>query len=777
MEILAKSDGKTLPEHVEECLNVARIVIPSLPLSFEEKERLSNDVILGLAFHDLGKAAKGFQKVMHGEAKDWGGKRHEIISASLASSIPSISEAIIFAILTHHKSIPNSILHEERRALEFDSLPLDSESEGFLAWKKMKSEWNENYEAFLESWRKICKMIGRDDLSEINALPLIRLDRSWLVRGVGTYSQHATKSFPDRRYFSLLRGLLMACDHMASGGYFPSQNNLKIDPTADRNLRLELGENIHGFQVKMAEVTGNAILRAPTGSGKTEASLLWAANNRAENTRLFYVLPNIASINAMFQRLRYIYGKDSVGLLHSRARDAIYRSLASGDDIESKLSDQKNATMLGAVARSIWFPIRVCTPHQILRYSFRGKGWETMLGEFPHAQFVFDEIHAYDPLLVGQIIATAKLVSQWNAKCVFLSATMPTFLIELIKKELSADKAPAPTLVLPDELKDAKIIEKKRHLLHVEDGTLSDYAQNIIDDAEHGLRVLVVCNTINTSQQVFNLILETLAKKHPNSEIDDHIIMLIHSKFTRRDRTEKENRLMSTIFQPRILVATQVVEVSLDISYDVAYLEPAPIDAIVQRMGRVNRKGENPPAPIHLMSREIATRSIYKERDRVVRTVEELSALAKKQFPLSEQDLVKATERVYEGGYNEEETESYKKGLNNRELQKFEDEMIAGASEDWKDQVMTDSSGIDVLPNCFLDNYEMLMKDKLILEAYGLLVPVQWFSKIREEADFSHDPPISNWKYTSSLGLTVPKNADWDDDLSSVLSAEPSNHI
>ncbi|MHB8565526.1 MAG: CRISPR-associated helicase Cas3' [Nitrososphaerales archaeon] len=778
MEPFAKSNRLTLSQHTKECIEVANTIIPSLPLSEKEKSDLISDVILGLAFHDIGKAAIGFQKVMIGEKPNWGGKRHEILSASLASSVVDLSEAAIFAILTHHKSIPNTGFgQEERKSLDLDSLPIDEETENLPPWKKMKAEWESNYASFRESWEIICKLIGRNDLVGTNTLSRIRLNYSWLKRGTGPDAQLKKETYNYRRYFSLVRGLLMASDHMASGGYSPSQDNLKIDPRADRNLRAELGKNVHGFQINMGEVKGNAILRAPTGSGKTEASLLWATYNGEENSRLFYVLPNIASINAMYQRLKKIYGEDSVGLLHSRARDAIYRSLASGDDIESKLEDQKNANMLRDVARSIWFPVRVCTPHQILRYSFRGKGWETMLGEFPKALFVFDEIHAYDPRLVGQIIATAKLVSKWKAKCAFLSATMPSFLIKLITQALSEDGLENPTLVLPDQLKDAEIIEKKRHILSLKDGTLLDHLQDIIDDIDRGLRVLVVCNTISTSQQVFNAIRETLVKKYSKSEIDEHIIMLIHSKFTRRDRTEKENRVMKPVLQPRLLVATQVVEVSLDISYNVAYLEPAPIDAIVQRMGRVNRKGANPPAPIYLMTREISARSIYKEKDRVKKTIEELFALVKRGLPLSEQDLVEVAERVYDGGYSDEERDLFNQGLNNRELQSFEEEMIAGASEDWKDQVLTDSGGIDVLPRCFLEDYEKLMKDKLILEAYGLLVPVQWFSKIREETDFSHDPPISHWKYSSLTGFTAPKNDGWDDDLSNALSAEPSNII
>ena len=114
---------------------------------------------------------------------------------------------------------------------------------------------------------------------------------------------------------------------------------------------------------------------------------------------------------------------------------------------------------------------------------------------------------------------------------------------------------------------------------------LMESTHMIQQDIESGKKVLVVCNTVEQAQNIY-CSLECTNK------------MLLHSSFNATDRSKKEQKLHTDNVQ--LLVGTQAVEVSLDIDYDTIYTEPAPIDALIQRFGRVNRKRQKGICPCHI---------------------------------------------------------------------------------------------------------------------------------------------------------------------------------
>jgi len=225
------------------------------------------------------------------------------------------------------------------------------------------------------------------------------------------------------------------------------------------------------------------------------------------------------------------------------------------------------------------------------------------------------------------------LTSGWGVRFVFASATFPRFLQKLIQ-------ALIPCAVIEPDLTeegDREVVERKRHNLRIADGNVMTALDNMCADTFAGKSVLVVCNHVRTAQIIY----EALATRLVAAGLHADDIVLFHSRFNMEDRSRIEQTLGKKPL-PKVLVATQVVEVSLDIDFDCGYLEPAPIDAMIQRMGRVNRKGSRNPEPIVVFREPVGAYPIYQTAI-VGRTVEALSTLSN---PLSEHDVVAACDRV-----------------------------------------------------------------------------------------------------------------------------------
>lgn len=740
-ELWAKDTGETLLEHTDNVVKVIRRLCNGLPFPAIERERLSSIASCIGVMHDIGKAASGFQSSLRVKSR-WG-HRHEILSAAVAGIIlPKLHQEALLAIITHHRSIPASLTAENEKCLPLDELPFEDENQ---VWNSMTMEW-------IEQWESV-----KDLLIIINkfyAFGIPNLPDKFEFNGLGLPEKILHRNYQrkvsgfDIRHASLLRGLLITADHIASAHQF---NIPEIPVQKDYEAiihRHELkGHKILSFQERCAETEGDAILKAPTGSGKTAAILLWAAKNQAENGRLFYVLPHTASINAMHQRLQKIYGKDTVGVLHHKNAAYLFRLFEN--DYSSTDAAKMTQTISG-LARELYHPIRVTTPHQILRIALQGKGWELGLAEFPNACFVFDEIHAFEPLLVGLTLATVKWLKAMGAKVLFASATLPLFLENILKEEIGISDV---NIISPNpENKDDKaILDKIRHNIEIRPGNLLSNIDTVISEIRtSGKTALIVCNHVATSQNVYKIL---------RNEFND--TKLLHARFNAEDRMNIETQIQSKT-PPRILVATQAVEVSLDLDYDCGYIEPAPADALGQRLGRINRKGSrDDPASVIIFEDPSATmkeKPMYLPYDKDV-TQETVSLLSQVNL-LTEQQLTDIVNRIYGDGYQGDSKEDYKKGIENSSIKEFDKNIIAGTHKDWVEAVIEGTDGqIEVLP---MDLYSKVLKlkdEKKYLEAKILLVPVQirqcrkLFAENKLWKDGQTEEYRTSLKYSSDCGL------------------------
>jgi len=726
--LLAKSsDGSGRAEsrfdHSRNVLTMARLLYRRLPSVLGSENALLFELEAAALLHDIGKAAAGFQQWMRGERTNWNGWRHELLSAGFASNL-SVPDVVIFAVMTHHRQIPGCEPGASNGRLHWISgCPED--------WPRMLEDWVLNEPSAVTLWKELCDFAERPDLKagSVSEIKAIALKPAWLDRT--SRARQAKLISPERRVrASLLRGLLMSADHLASAGKGTLPPPVRLSGFMPKFT-------LRNFQLR-CRVRGNVLLNAPTGSGKTEAMLLWAAENQIENGRLFYTLPYTAALNAMHWRLRREFPKDteSIGLLHGKAAHHLCEA-AQRDYPSDPAKATEEALARQRLAHEAFYPLRVCTPHQLLRFTLRGRGWEQMLSEIPGSCIVFDEVHSYDPSLAGLTLGTARLFSAMGAKLMFASATLPHFMRENIRRV-------APMHEVSPEANhdtDREVLDRKRHVIALVDDDLLGLTGQMLDVVQSGRTVLVVCNHVRTAQTVAREL-----RKHLKS---DRAVCLFHSRFNMKDRKSKE-RALSSEDLPRVLVATQVVEVSLDISFDAGFFEAAPIDALVQRMGRVNRQGEV-PAPIFIARQQLSQHKIY-DRPYVNGTLELLS---KRTGPLSELDLTRICDEVYGSGYEDDEKRVFEERFNHRFFNQFEDSVVAGEHYPWIDQVINDTSGrADVLPMDLKSEYEQHVSAKRWLDADALLVNA-YTSGLTPYLVKTADPWIVNLTYDNE-GLHSP---------------------
>lgn len=745
-QIFAKSDGTTLTEHTQHVITAGNNLIESLPFSPVEKVIWREKLLQCAVLHDIGKIHPYFQQRLKGDKSV--SIRHEIVSLWFCENFLKLSDDILFAIATHHKGIIPHFDADKR--LELFNLQTEMadlyQSASVILTAKTINDW-----IHLMGLKEIVRTGEPKNQISIEQIKIL-----WVK-----YQIQSLPNIEDRKELSLMRALLLAADHIGSARLendIPLYKRITVDDFTPRDKDGNILP-FRCFQEQLRFVETDVILHAPTGSGKTEAALNWVFTNQKKNARLFYLLPYTASINAMVKRLQRIYGTDIVTALHSKTLDFFYQQLSdetSNEDINYVAIHQQARTKK-ILSGELFYPVKVATLQQILKTSLKGKGWELSLIDFKNALFIIDEFHTYDALLTGLMLSSIKMFMRlFNAKFFFISATIPEFMLQRIISELFDGDSSKLFRPNPLILSDAEILDRKRHQLYCQQKkSIKDVLYLIKEYLENGKSVLIIVNNVKTCQQLY-------------FEIEfDGFKRLLHSGFNRRSRIEIEEEITNDNIskRPQLLIATQAVEVSLDIDYNVAFIENAPIDALIQRFGRVNRtgklknkKGDLVLAPIYLFENIIGKTPFY-DNDVLSRTWKCLLDLDNQ--PLSESDLIDVCNYVYEKGYSESQENDFRRGLNNSTIKEFEANWIAGHWYDWAEEAIEgDNNKVDILCGNLVDEYDILLKEKRYIEASQLLVSVYFYQLNDTTKSFDKNRSVivaHDFLYDDMIGYVVPK--------------------
>jgi CRISPR-associated endonuclease/helicase Cas3 len=328
----------------------------------------------------------------------------------------------------------------------------------------------------------------------------------------------------------------------------------------------------------------------------------------------------------------------------------------------------------------------------------------------------------------------------------FLTATLPRFLKNILLN-LEHEEGKSISFIEPqlENIHDKEIISLKRHKVKILDGNVYEHLDKIIKSKEFYKSTLVVCNHVSTAQNVFI----ELSKYETD-------IKLLHSRFTRRDRNKIENSLSNLL--PKILVATQVIKVSLDIDFDQCFTEPASIDALIQRFGRVNRYGKKDPVTISVFSEQSGKYDIYK-KELVQKSIQELFDV---KDVIGEQETIDMADRIYGYGYTGDDLIDFNEALNHPKIKCFEDNLLAGVADHWVDEIIEKFDGsIDVLPRSLLPEYQRFEEEGLKLESLGLLLPMfkkKFFSLKSSTYLLDDGTRVLDIPYSSNIGLLSDVN-------------------
>ena len=247
---------------------------------------------------------------------------------------------------------------------------------------------------------------------------------------------------------------------------------------------------------------------------------------------------------------------------------------------------------------------------------------------------------------------------------------------------------------------------------------------------------------------------------------------MLHGSFNSNDRFVKENALKYD--EVNLLVGTQAIEVSLDIDYDVLYTEPSPLDALIQRFGRVNRKRKKGICPCYVFKEQNEKdKFIYNDENIINRTIQILQNIEMINGGIIKEDeMQEAIDFVYPG-WNEvnraefNDTKNYLTYTINNGLKPLE------YSQQREDDYYKQFDGIKVLPISLVKNYQNYFVNKQYIKADGLLLSIResrFAGMIRneeiEKTYFAYESDetkkkkkksvfVIKRKYDSELGLLI----------------------
>lgn len=460
------------------------------------------------------------------------------------------------------------------------------------------------------------------------------------------------------------------------------------------------------------------LIEAPTGEGKTEAALRLAEVGRAAGRGFFFALPTMATANGLLARIDG-YLQTAIGSHEERARllhSGAWLVRREGDTLANPDDREKGPEAedwFAGSKRGLLDRYGVGTIDQALMGALLAKHFFVRLFALSGKTVVVDEVHAYDVYMASLMDILLAWLKVLDCRVILLSATLPSARRRSLLASWGCAESPETpypriTAVLADGTAQAESFSVKARrplkiqpMLCGQDTSLEEAVGMLLKSIRQGAKTAaLIVNTVSRAQKAMAAASQLLESR----EIE---VSLFHARLTIEDRQTVESKVLMEFGKeaprdrPRLLIATQVVEQSLDLDFDLMVSDLAPVDLLIQRAGRLHRHtrdancalqppgvpDQRPDPVLHVILESSGDRDLGPVKDIVYSAAvlrETQAWLDDGQIIAGPQDVEGAVEAVYgrldQADLEAEADAQMKAALQSLKLKEAKQTMIASAS-------------------------------------------------------------------------------------------------
>ncbi len=377
-----------------------------------------------------------------------------------------------------------------------------------------------------------------------------------VATGLIVLADWLASGFPGADPKGVLEKLGLSLQPMAWPGFVPV---FKFEPNDLQAQALEAS----------LEPSGLYLIDAPMGTGKTEAALALAGRFLESGVcrGLYFALPTMATANAMLARTQAFlgaFGTPGARIIHGQS----WLNPTGGGELAP------GGSWFIPTKRGLVFPCAVGTIDQALLSCMRAKHYQLRQAGLSRRVVIIDEVHSYDcytGTLVNEMVKTLRGV---GCPVIVMSATLTSSQKDQFQS--------AGTYTLRHQATGPE----KHVRLSIESLSSEGVAIAATAAANGGAVVAVIANTVARAQAYYQAIAALQS---------DIPVGLIHSRLIAAERAARESHWLQALGKTAtsrpgcILVGTQILEQSLDVDFDIMFSELAPIDLLLQRLGRLWR--------------------------------------------------------------------------------------------------------------------------------------------------------------------------------------------